>query len=150
MNRLCIALLLAVASASVASNVEPEVPGVAELDNYYDFDNHHGPIEVVPESRQNLIVGDIGPDDRLMARITHRVQGAPFLNHDQDITFRGPEYTNITGIFVTKIGSTQNALPTIRSGGLWNDFVIIRILGAKSLGYEYNIDIFASINCSNS
>ncbi|KAJ8710735.1 hypothetical protein PYW08_009250 [Mythimna loreyi] len=152
MDRLCLALLVAVATALVASNGEPEIPallGMADPD-CYELDENHGPMEDVPESRQNLLVGSIGPDDRLMARITHRVRGSPFLSHDQDVTFRGPQYTNITAIFVTKLGTTQQTVPSIRSGGLWNEFVIIRFLGARSLGYDYNIDIYASINCSNS
>ncbi|KAJ8710145.1 hypothetical protein PYW07_009511 [Mythimna separata] len=153
MNRLYIALVLAVATASVASNEElevPAVPGVAELGDCELGDEVACSMDTVPESRANLHLGAAGINDRRLAWITHRVPASDFLIHDQEVTFRGPQYTNITHIRATMIGNTQHARPTVIAGGLWHDFVTLRILGARGFGFDYNIYIYATINCSNS
>ncbi|KAJ8710731.1 hypothetical protein PYW08_009246 [Mythimna loreyi] len=152
MNRLCLALLLIVATATVASNGDPEVPaihGEAEQGDC-ELDDDGCLMETIPDSRANLIVGAVSPNSRTLAWITQRATAAAFLIHDQEITFRGPEFTNITAIRVNRIGNSQNARPSIRAGGLWHEFVTIRILGARGQGFDYNIYIDGAINCSNS
>ncbi|KAJ8710733.1 hypothetical protein PYW08_009248 [Mythimna loreyi] len=152
MNNLCIALLLTVATASVASNGEPEVPSIPRAAEQGDceFDDDACLMETVPESRTNLVVGAISPNSRQLAWMTHRVNPSTFLIHEQDITFRGPKFTNITAMWVYRIGNSQNARPTIIAGGLGHEFVTVRILGARGQGFDYNIYIDGAINCSNS
>lgn len=70
MHRLLFATLLtAVATASLVNDGEPFTPKVADD---YELDEHGMPMlqqETIPESRQNLNLGTIGANDRLMARL---------------------------------------------------------------------------------
>ncbi|KAJ8710146.1 hypothetical protein PYW07_009512 [Mythimna separata] len=149
MNRLCIALLLAVVTASAVSNIEPEVPDlplVAEPEDS-ELDQNGLPMETVPESRDNLNVGTIGATDRLMARTTHRAAASSFIQYDEDITIRGIEHTRITAIRVNKVGNSQNGRPSIKAGGLGFNFVTLGFQGLRNQGFEYTIDVHSSVGC---
>ncbi|KAJ8710734.1 hypothetical protein PYW08_009249 [Mythimna loreyi] len=139
MNRLCIALLLAVATATVVSYAEPEVfavPDDAEQDR-----------RGTPLSADNLSLGTIGDTDRVIGWINYSVGSSFFVTHDQEITVRGFDYTNITAIRVTRVANSPRAYPSILAGGLGQNDVTIRLLGTREQGFEYIIQVYASVGC---
>ncbi|KAJ8710730.1 hypothetical protein PYW08_009245 [Mythimna loreyi] len=152
MNSLLLVTLIAAAAvASVVSNKvsEPEVDKVVketELEEF-EYDEFGVPLRTVPASRQNLNVGIVGPDDRLISRTTFSAAAAQFIIHSPDLTIRGAEYTNITSVQVTRVGNTQNAIPTIKAGGLGRNFVTINVLGVRNRGFDYTVSVYASLGC---
>ncbi|KAJ8710147.1 hypothetical protein PYW07_009513 [Mythimna separata] len=158
-----LALLAAAAAATVVNHNVPEVvkpSDVAEIpedsdlaheeETKYIYDEFGVPMRTLPESRQSLSVGVVGPDDRLISRVTHNVAAASFIIHDQDVTIRGASGTNITSVQIVRVGNTMHAIPTIKSGGLGREFVTINILGVRSSGFSYTISVYATIGCANS
>ncbi|KAJ8710728.1 hypothetical protein PYW08_009243 [Mythimna loreyi] len=103
MNSLLVVTLIAAAAvASVVSNKvsEPELDKTVketELEEF-EYDEFGVPLRTVPASRQNLNVGTVGPDDRLISRTTFSAAAASFIIHSPDLTIRGAEYTNITSV----------------------------------------------------
>ncbi|KAJ8710144.1 hypothetical protein PYW07_009510 [Mythimna separata] len=151
MKLLCIALLLTVAIASVASNVAPEVhamPGVAKYEDS-ELNRRGSPIETVPEPRDNLSEGTIGDGDRVIAWINYSVGSSFFVTHDQEVTVRGFDYTNITAIRVIRVANSPTAFPTITSGGIGYNDVTIRLVGQRQAGFEYIIQVYAAVGCQS-
>ena len=82
--------------------------------------------------------------------MVHGVAAAQFVIHDNDVTVRGAEYANITAVQVTRTGTAQHAIPTIKAGGLGYSFVTVNILGVRGRSYDYTIQVYTSIGCPNS
>ncbi|KAJ8710732.1 hypothetical protein PYW08_009247 [Mythimna loreyi] len=149
MNRLWLALLLALATASATGNVDPEDPAITVLAEPEDsmLEKNEFPMDTLPESRQNLNVGTIGATDRIMARTSHKVAPSYFITHNEEITIRGVDYARITAVRVNRVGSSQNGRPTIKAGGLGFNFVTLEFLGNRGEGFEYSIDVHTAVGC---
>ncbi|KAJ8710729.1 hypothetical protein PYW08_009244 [Mythimna loreyi] len=139
-----------VAKASEDSEVAPMTDSADDEDVKYIYDEYGVPMRTLPDYRQSLTVGVVGPDDRLISRVTHSVAAAQFIIHDQDVTIRGGAGTNITSVQIARVGITMHAIPTIKAGGLGREFVTINILGVRSSGFQYTISVYATIGCANS
>ncbi|XP_035451790.2 uncharacterized protein LOC118277184 [Spodoptera frugiperda] len=136
-----LALLLLVAVAAAVNSYEGQ-----EANVYYEQ-----LLEVEESGRSHLNIfqfGTIGPDDRLISDTTHEAYGIEYHVNDHELTYRGSENTNITGIIVHEYLSNYTAV-TIQDGGIHRNYVTISLKGRRSYHVGCRIGIFASINCSN-
>ncbi|KAF9411567.1 hypothetical protein HW555_009639 [Spodoptera exigua] len=145
---LLVVLLAAVASAAIVSQDIAEAPeAVVEYEEVLYIDEAEvaeieaGSRSVEIESRRNLSVGTIG-NSRLLVTSQH-IRGA-IANTIivQNITFNFAASIRISAIRVTRVGASQNATPSIASGGLNRNFVTIRLQSARGRGYNYRIQIY--------
>ncbi|XP_022834172.1 probable salivary secreted peptide isoform X1 [Spodoptera litura] len=145
---LVVVLLAAAASAAIVSQDIAEAPeavityeSIMYSDDAEVAEIEAGSKSVEIESRRNLSVGTIG-NSRLLANTQH-IRGAianTILVHNA--TFNFASSIRIAAIRVTRVGASQNATPSIVSGGLNRNFVTIRITSARGRGFNYRIQIY--------
>ncbi|XP_035451750.2 uncharacterized protein LOC118277150 [Spodoptera frugiperda] len=121
-----------------------DLPKVTEL----DLPNDEMIEEDDDSSRNNLVLGSVGPNDRQMTRIVHNVAAADLLIHEHEVTFRGARGTNITAVSVNQVGA-NSPVAQVLGGGLGSEFVTIGIKSVRGRGFSYTMLVHAEINCSN-
>ncbi|XP_035451757.2 probable salivary secreted peptide isoform X1 [Spodoptera frugiperda] len=144
-----VVLLAAAATAAIVSQDVAEAPeGVVEYEEILYSDEAEmaeveeaGSRSMEIESRRNLSVGTIG-NSRLLANTQHIRGAVANTIIVQNITFNFASSIRIAAIRVTRVGASQNATPSIVSGGLNRNFVTIRITSARGRGYNYRIQIY--------
>ncbi|XP_050552307.1 probable salivary secreted peptide isoform X2 [Spodoptera frugiperda] len=145
---LLVVLLAAAATAAIVHQDITEAPeGIVEYEEILYNDEAEvaeveaGSRSVEIESRRNLSVGTIG-NSRLLANTQHIRGAVANTIIVQNITFNFASSIRIAAIRVTRVGASQNATPSIVSGGLNRNFVTIRITSARGRGYNYRIQIY--------
>nr|AFH57168.1 REPAT46 [Spodoptera littoralis] len=102
---------------------------------------------VKSEARGGLSLGTLGPDDRLLSNTNHAVEAAVYVVQSQEVLIRTVEYSNITSIHVSEVGTTTNASVSVIDGGLRTNFVKFLFRSQKGRAYSYNIRIHGIIEC---
>ncbi|KAH9636716.1 hypothetical protein HF086_014239 [Spodoptera exigua] len=102
---------------------------------------------VADETRSGLILGSIGPDDRLLSNTNHEVEAALYVVQTQEVLIRAVEYSNITSIRVTEVGTSQEPSISILEGGLRSNFVRFLFRSQKGRAYSFNVRIHGTIGC---
>ncbi|XP_050552309.1 probable salivary secreted peptide [Spodoptera frugiperda] len=145
---LLVVLLAAAATAAIVHQDVTDAPeAVVEYEEILYSDEAEvaeveaGSRSVEIESRRNLSVGTIG-NSRLLANTQHTRNAVANTIIVQNITFNFASSIRIAAIRVTRVGASQNATPSIVSGGLNRNFVTIRITSARGRGYNYRIQIY--------
>ncbi|KAF9411581.1 hypothetical protein HW555_009653 [Spodoptera exigua] len=99
-------------------------------------------------SRSSYGWGVVGDDDRLISSTYHEAYDLPYLINEQEVTYRGNEYTNISSIRVSSnYGNTTQVV--LLDGGLNENYVTLGLRSPRSGGFGCRIDIFATVNCHN-
>ncbi|XP_026320295.1 uncharacterized protein LOC113230527 [Hyposmocoma kahamanoa] len=93
-------------------------------------------------SRTNLIIGHIGPYDRLYYRTYLNQAPLPNAVQTQDVVFRGTTYNNITAVYALEVGYTQYAQAWILSGGIGRNNVTVRAQSARGYGFYYQVEVW--------
>ncbi|CAH0696311.1 unnamed protein product [Spodoptera exigua] len=102
---------------------------------------------VADETRSGLILGSIGADDRLLSNTNHEVEAALYVVQTQEVLIRAVEYSNITSIRVTEVGTSQEPSINILEGGLRSNFVRFLFRSQKGRAYSFNVRIHGTIGC---
>ncbi|KAJ8710151.1 hypothetical protein PYW07_009517 [Mythimna separata] len=135
MKSLVLVVLLAVAAtAAVVGNEEPDVVMVPDVVEDSELAG--------VTDRRNLNVGNTSNSVRIFNQQV-RANGIANRVLTRNVQVRAPSGRRIAAIRVNRIGASQNARPTIASGGIGNTQVTIRITSARGRGYNYRIEVFA-------
>ncbi|XP_063897589.1 uncharacterized protein LOC126055619 [Helicoverpa armigera] len=142
MKKLLVLLLLA--GAATAACIHTDLVQAPEMIvTYEEVDGDtvtDVPVTAVA-TRTNISVGTIG-NSRLIARSVHVQNAVAKARHVRDISFRSDDPIKISAIRVTHVGSVDGATSSIKSGGVGNSFVVIRLQTAVGRGYHYTIEIY--------
>ncbi|KAF9411565.1 hypothetical protein HW555_009637 [Spodoptera exigua] len=102
---------------------------------------------IAEETRSGLSLGSIGSGDRLLSNTNHAVEAALYVMQMQEVLIRTVEYSKITSIRVTEVGTSQNAIVDIIDGGLTKNFVKLLFRSEKGRAYSFNVRIHGTIEC---
>nr|AFH57165.1 REPAT45 [Spodoptera exigua] len=140
MKILAVVLLVAIA-AGVYSNEEQGA-------NMLNYDEQSMEESDQLSSRSSFGWGVVGIDDRLISRTYHEAYDLPYLINEQEVTYRGNQYTNISSIRIYSNYRNTTEI-VLLDGGLNENYVTFGFRSPRSEGFGCRIDIYATINCHN-
>uniref|UniRef100_A0A2H1VIV6 SFRICE_012875 n=1 Tax=Spodoptera frugiperda TaxID=7108 RepID=A0A2H1VIV6_SPOFR len=88
--------------------------------------------------RSGLSLGSIGPDNRLLSNTNHAVEAAVYVVQRQEVLIRTVEYSKITSIHVSEVGTPVNSTVSLIDGGLNRNFVKFLFQSQVGRAYSYN------------